>query len=166
MAVAAIGLALTAASTAVSVEGSIQASAAAKAAGNANKAADIQNANFATEQADAQATQIRQDNARVAARQRVAFLSSGMTLTGSSQDVIYDSSLQGELNALNTEYKGKVGAYDALHQANIDATAGITRSTAYEDDAIGTLLAGGGRALSLSKNPNFSQTTNTPAGYG
>lgn len=158
MALLAIGLALTAASTAMSVNGSIQASAAAKAVGNANVAADLTNAQISEAQANAQATQIRANNARLAARQRVGFLSSGITLDGSAQDVMYDSSIQGELDALNTEYKGKIGAYSDLRQSNIDALDGSTRSTMYQDQAYSSVLSGAGSALSLYANPNFNSS--------
>lgn len=81
---------------------------------NAKLAED--NATLSREQSINDADRIRQINRRLVGAQKAAYAKSGVTLEGTPDDVIYDSSLQGELDALLTSYKGDIEASRAMYQ--------------------------------------------------
>lgn len=129
--------------------------------GEANAAIDMEQSAVALDQSNFEANQIRDRNRRLAATQRAGFLKSGITLEGTPQDVIYDSALQGELEALSTVYEGQIKANYARKQASIDRYEGASRSSAYKSAATGSLISGVGDALSIAakgasyNNPKF-----------
>ncbi len=81
------------------------------------------------QQAQAEALAIRRQNDRIRGTQRVAFLKSGVTLSGSAQDVIYDSAIEGELEALNTTYRGSVSSSYYMDEAALARSSGATQAT-------------------------------------
>ncbi len=134
---------------------SIQAANASERVGRLNSQADQTNAIVSKQQGDAEAVSIRDRNKRIQAAQRVGFLKSGITLSGSALDVMYDSSLEGELDALNAQYKGQIGYYSNMSKSQIDSEEASSRATAYRYQAAGSILSGTGDALSLSNSPTF-----------
>jgi len=147
---------------------------AAELSGQAQVTADKTQAQLQLAQANQQADDIRRKNARLAGTQRVAFLKSGVTLSGSAQDVMYDSALEGELDALNTRYTGQAGyttymnkaAYDkstaeqtaANYRAGARTSASITKfegnvkANAYNQQSYGSFFKGVSDAAS---GPSF-----------
>ena len=123
-------------------------------------------------QADAEAISIRRQNQRVQGTQRVSYLKSGVTLSGSAADVIYDSAIEGELDALNAQYRGRMASQYSRDQAaysrdqakqqasllrsrsRMDAQSalyeGNSRSNAYKAQATGQLLSGIGNMTSTA----------------
>jgi hypothetical protein len=87
------------------------------------------------QQAQTEALAIRRQNERVRGSQRVAFLKSGVTLSGSAQDVIYDSAIEGELEALNAEYRGTVAYNVNQDEAAYARSQGITNAQLYRSRA-------------------------------
>lgn len=102
------------------------------------------------EQAHAEAMSIRRENERVGGTQRTSFLKSGVLLSGSAQDVIYDSAIEGELEALNAEYRGKAAAGYYSDEAAYAKSQGITQARLYRSkaamDAAMSAKEGGARA--------------------
>lgn len=102
------------------------------------------------QQAQSEALAIRRQNERVRGTQRVAFLKSGVTLSGSAQDVIYDSAIEGELEALAIEYKGKVAYSQNQDEAAYARSQGTTSARLYrsraQTDSILSAYEGGSRA--------------------
>lgn len=203
----AASIAASAASTYVSVKSSRDAAANAATIGQINARNSIQygeeNAQAALQQSEAQAQllekqalanrlqaeaeagSIRRQNDRTRGTQRVSYLKSGVTLSGSASDVIYDSAIEGELDALNAEYKGRMASQYSRDQAaysrdqgkqqasllrskaRMDAEAGLyeasSRASAYKAQATGSLISGigniAGQAASYGmwkSGPSFS----------
>lgn len=76
-----------------------------------------ENAALSREQSITDADRIRQINRRLVGSQKAAYAKSGVTLEGTPDDVIYDSSLQGEMDALLTQYKGDIEASRSMYQS-------------------------------------------------
>jgi hypothetical protein len=127
------------------------------------------------QQAQTEALAIRRQNERVRGTQRVSFLKSGVTLSGSAQDVMYDSAIEGELEALAAEYRGKV-AYNvnqdeaayarsqgetsgrlyrsrASTEAQLTAMDGGARARAYRAQSVGSFFSG---VATAAGGPSFT----------
>lgn len=103
--------ALTAASTGFAVAGSGQSSKAQQSAAKFNAAVASNNALSARQAATAEAERIRQRNRRLAGAQRAAYAKAGVDVSfGSPNDVIVDSGIQGEMDALTAVYTGSTTA--------------------------------------------------------
>lgn len=90
-----------------------------------------QNAAIAQDQARFESDRIRSRYRKVISSQKSAYSKGGVTLTGSADDVMYDSILSGELDALAAEYQGEVEAYNYKADANmIRSNANVTRAGA------------------------------------
>lgn len=104
-----------------------------------------QNARVENDKAAYEAARIRDRNRRTRAEQRGEYVASGLALSGSPEDVIYDSDIQGELDALAAVYSGKINSVARTSEANLarmrgkSATAGL--GLTYAGAALGT--AGG-----------------------
>lgn len=113
-----------------------------------------QNAKVASDSAAYEAERIRDRNRRTRAEQRGEYLSSGLLLTGTPSDVIYDSDIQGELDALSALYTGKINAGAQQSEAQLsrmrrkNATSGL--GLTYAGTALGT-VAGGVKTYSTYK---------------
>jgi hypothetical protein len=152
-------VATTAASAVISYQGNKAAARSARAIGEANAQLDLQQAAVTQQQAQSEADVVRARNLRLTATQKTTFLKSGLTLdSGTAQDVVYDSSVQGELDALNVLYKGNISAGFSRKQAAISRYEGASRSTAYSYAATTSLLSGAGQALSLAASPGFKKS--------
>lgn len=127
-----------------------QNAAATQAQGLAQEQIARRQATAAIQQAQAEAAAIRNENARVGGTQRVNYLKSGVTLSGSAQDVMYDSSIEGELNALNAMYRGQTSYSYYRDEASYarsqgDTQARLIRLKARSDAGL-TAMEGGARA--------------------
>ncbi|CAB4182710.1 hypothetical protein UFOVP1090_28 [uncultured Caudovirales phage] len=143
--------------------GSIQAANAAEKQGEAARNAANVEAVTASQQAASEASRVRDRNKRIAASQRVSFLKSGLTLDG-TEDVIYDSAIQGELDALNVTYRGDVAATGSRTRGSLANAAAKSQATAYRYQAVGSVLGAAGSAASVgsrSSQPTFSGTSYT-----
>lgn len=156
-----IALTALAGASAIGAVGSIQAAGAARAQGKAAQRAAMVEAQVSRQQGEAEAARIRDRNKRIASSQRVAFLKSGVTLDGTAGDVIYDSAIQGELDALNAEYRGQVGYFSSVNRGNMARAQGRSQAMAYGYQAAGGLLTTasyGARAYG-STQPGFNKGT-------
>jgi hypothetical protein len=108
---------------------------AAQAQGESQAQIAERQATAQLQQAQTEALAIRRNNERVRGTQRVAFLKSGVTLSGSAQDVIYDSAIEGELEALNATYKGNVAYNQNQDEAAYARSQGATSARLYRSRA-------------------------------
>lgn len=69
-----------------------------------------QNAEIATEQAGARQDMIRREAKKLRGGQRASVGASGITMDGSAFDVMEDSAIEAELDALTAGYQGKLEA--------------------------------------------------------
>lgn len=150
-------LALTAiiAGTAVNAYTSIQAGKEAEFSGEVDANLNEQAAVIEEQQGEAEAQAIRDRSRRLMGSQRASFLKSGLTLDGTASDVIYDSALEGELEALNARYRSKIGAMFSRKEAAMSRYSGKAQKRAYYAGAAGTVLSGVGSGLSLASRPGF-----------
>jgi hypothetical protein len=129
---------------------------AQKDAANYNQAVAKNNAATAANQAQYAADRVRERNRRMLGEQRAAMLKSGVTLSGSGQDVAFDSSVQGEMDVLSAIYTGKISQGYSESQARM---FGLQKSFADDATYINTAAAGAGSAASsvssISGMPQF-----------
>jgi len=89
------------------------------------------NAARAREASQYEADRIRDRNRRLKGAQRAKYAKAGVQLEGTPMDVIYDSAIQGELDALSVEYVGRVEGVRLENQAflyNYQGTSLLTIS--------------------------------------
>lgn len=112
-------LVASAAGTAVSMVGQAEAADAQKKAADYNAQVAQNNAIAAQQESAYEAARIRDKNRRVLASATAAQAKNGVVLSGSSSDVLYDSSVQGELDAMAALYTGKVSSNAAMAESRL-----------------------------------------------
>jgi hypothetical protein len=91
-----------------------------------------QNQQIATQQASADEAAFRQRAERIKSAQRAAIGAAGITLEGSPLDVISDTEVQLEKQALDIRYRGTLGARRyGIEAANDDYRAGAAETSGY-----------------------------------
>lgn len=155
--IAIIGVVATAAGTGVTIAGQQQAAAAQKDAANYNAKVAENNALQAQQASEYEATRIRDKNRRILSSQTAATAKNGITLSGSSQDVLYDSSVQGDLDAMAALYTGKVSANAQTAQARLDKMKAASSSATLA--SAGTALGGAGSIASQYGSFKYRQST-------
>ena len=149
----------TVASTAVAYKASQDQAAAARSMGDYNNKVNQNNANAAQQQAAADAERQRDRARRLSGSQQAAFANSGSTLDSNS-DVAYDSAVQMELDAMTTEYKGKIMANRYTTQGELGLMEANNAAYSANQKGMGTLFSGASQAADRSydvykQNPKF-----------
>ena len=104
-----------------------------------------------------EAQQIRRRNLLRLGEQRAGYAKAGITIE-SGEDVIYDSALQGELEALSALYGGDTASTYYTTQARLASLTGKNAKTAGMFQAAGTALGGLSSAgQQASKIPDYSK---------
>lgn len=148
-------IATSAISTGVGVYSAVQQGAAQKQAADYNAAVARNDALAAQHQAASESRQISRRNRLRAATRRARFAASGIELSGSAEDVMFDSAVQDELDRQNALYRGQLRSNRSLAEAELQEAAGRNaRRTSYMN-AAGTLLGGISQGLSISASPSF-----------
>ena len=98
----------------------------------------------AVDQSNAQANLVTRQGAQAVGRQRAAFGGAGVGYGGSSAIALDQSSVNAELDALNTKYRGAISGY------GYGVESGILKQQASQQDTATTLLAGGQALNKLS----------------
>lgn len=161
-----IGLALAAAGTGVAVKGQIDAGNAADAASKRQQQAENLNAQAAMDAANLEAQQIRRKNLLRSGEQRAAGAKSGV-LIDDFEGVMYDTSIQGELEAMSALYSGASAAtYSRSRGANYRAEGRAAKS-ASRIQAGSTLLGGLSNTASMASDmPSFRGSTGSTGSGG
>jgi hypothetical protein len=144
----------------MSYEGAQQQAAAARAAGEYNRQVGEINAQTATQQAAADAARQRDKVRRISGAQEAAISRAGGSLDYAG-DVLFDTAVQGELDALNMEYKGAVAANRYRQGGTLAAMEAESSAAAAETRGTGSLISGlaatADRSYDLLKtNPKIS----------
>lgn len=154
-------MALSVASAAMGAIGAIQqgnaAAASAKSeayASQYNAQVNRQRANLALLQGNAQESQQRREARREAGNLRAGLVENGMDLSsGTGADLVYESSLNSEMDALNIRYGAQLNAQGYQAQAALDDnSASAARARAKQArvggyvGAAGSILTGAGQA--------------------
>lgn len=147
------------AGAATSAYGSMAAANAQKQSADFNSKVASNNALAAQQQASADAQNSLRRNARLRGSQIAAMSAAGVDDTGTGSDVIYDTKVQGQLDALTTLYKGQVEGANYRSQSELDQSQGKYAETSGYLSAGGTLLSGAGAGAydyeSVANNPSF-----------
>lgn len=145
VALPAIAVALTAVGTGVAVYGAVQQGQAADDAAKRTQRAENANAKAASDAAALEAQQVRRKNLIRLGSQRADAAKSGVLIDDSAADVIYDSAMQGELEALSITYSGaQASAYSRQKGLNARAAGRDAKSASYIN-ASGSLIGGLGQ---------------------
>jgi len=128
--------------SAVSAAAAISQGQQAKAAADYNAKIDEQNAAITRQQAGQREEAFRSEARQTLGRQRAAFAESGTGLGGSNLDIIKDSALNLELDALNIRYQGELEARGLVEQAKITRLEGRQRRANAGLQAVGSVLGG------------------------
>ena len=153
-----ISAAVSAIGTGVAAYGSIASSKAAADAADYEAQVAENNAKAQAQQAQVDADRLRRRNRRLRGKQTTAALKSGFTISGSVQDIIRDSGIEGEKDVLARLYTGSVGANRSKQQANLSRFSAKNLKTSGYVQAGGSVLSGAGSVLGTYgriKNPSF-----------
>jgi hypothetical protein len=148
--ITAIGLAIagivtSVAATAAGVYSSVQQANAQEGAAKYNAAVERNNAQIATQNSQFEAERIRKRNVIMRGKQRVAFAKSGVDISGTVDDVMYDSEIEGNLDLLATKYAGAIATRDRQARAGLFAAQGDQARTTGLINAGSSILAGAGQ---------------------
>ena len=157
-ALGALGVAAIAASTVstgLGVYSAVQSGAAQKDAAEFNAAVARNDAIAAQQQAASESRQFSRRNRLRAATRRARFAASGIELSGSAEDVMFDSAVQDELDRQNALYRGELRAGRSKAEAGLQEAMGRNAVTSSYLNASGTFLGGVGQVASIASNPNF-----------
>jgi hypothetical protein len=138
---------MSAAGAATSAISASQAASAEKDAADFNAKVAENDATVARQKSKYEADRLRERNRRVIAEQRGEYLASGLQLNGTVDDVIFDSSLQGELDALSTEYSGQAQANSSRSEAMLSRKRGAAAKSGVGLTVLGTALGAGGQMV-------------------
>lgn len=159
--IAAVAVVASLAAAGVGAYASYQQGQMQKKAADYNAAVQRNNALIAQQQAQFDANRVRERNRRLAGAQAAGYAKSGTAInSGSALDVQYDSSMQGELDALTTIYRGNIKGYGSRNEATYLTAAGKNAETMANYNAGATLLSGAGSAAgAASKIPTFNRSS-------
>lgn len=151
--------ALLIAGTAMQAIGAIQQGNAAKSAADYNAAIAEQNATVERQQAGAREDAKRREVRQILGQQRAAFAQSGGGMGGSAADVMHQSSVNGELDALTLRYEGDLRARGLEAGATQERFAGKQAQTQGYMQAVGTILGGASRYGEYKAGQEYRQKT-------
>jgi hypothetical protein len=129
---------------------------AAEDASHAQQKAANQQASSTQAAASLEAAQVRRENLLRLGTQRASTAKSGVLIDGSAGDTIYDSAIQGELEALSVLYSGASEAGYHRSRGKIARMEGKAAKQAGYVSGAGTLIGGAGSAY--AKAPSFKKT--------
>lgn len=125
--------------------GALQEGAAANAAAQYNAQQYETAAKTVEEQGHAEANKARRENRRLLGQMRAQYGASGITLEGSPLDVLEDTAAEGELEAQQKIYSGRVQAVEYRNKASLSRMQGESAKKAGYIGAVGKLFDGAGK---------------------
>lgn len=134
---------------AIGAVSSIQQGEAAEKSAQFNAAVERNNAQIATDQARYQADRVRRRNLLLLGTQRAGYAKAGVTSGGTPEDVMFDSSTEGELDALAALYSGRVNSASLAARARLTESEGANLKSASQISAGASLLGGISQGASL-----------------
>ena len=129
-----------AAGAGVGTYGAVSSANAAKETAKANQEADAANAQAASDAAALEANQVRRRNLLRLGEQRAKTAKSGVLIDDSASDVIYDSAIQGELEARSALYSGATQSAYYASRGQMARTEGANAARASYIGAGSTIL--------------------------
>lgn len=144
----------------------VQQGKAAEDAAEYNAKVAENNAQAAADQAAAEALQVRRVTRLRAGAQRAGYGKAGVDLSGSAEDVFFDTGAQGELEALSALYAGATQSGYYQSRAAGSRFEGRQARSAASLNAASTLIGGLGTAAQLSYRMNSEPSFNTGRSSG
>ena len=92
---------------------------------------------------------LRQNSARLAATQRVATAASGVQMSGSPMQALFDTYMNTEMDALRIQYASDIEQTAAEANAELTRMEGRARASALKTRSYSSLLSGGERVATL-----------------
>lgn len=167
VALAAIAAVSALAGAGVAAYGAIEQGNAAEEAGRRTQQAENANAQAAMEAASLEAGQVRRKNLLRLGSQRADAAKSGVLISDSANDVIYDTAIQGELEAQSVLYSGASAAsYQQQRGVNARAAGNSAKSASYIN-AGSSVIGGIGKSAAIYSDamPTFKKTSSRSALY-
>lgn len=146
-----LALGFMAAGSAISAYGQYQQGRAQAALAESNARLDDMSAIQAKQEAAYDELRHRERVRRLLGTQRAKYGKSGVLMSGSVLDVMRDSIVQGELDALTIRRRGEIQAIRHRHSAEIQRATGRATKRAATTAAIGTLVTGAGNTYLAGK---------------
>jgi len=148
-------------SVASGVLGVVQAISGANANANSEKSAQYaseynatvnrQRAAMALQQGNAQESQQRREARREAGNLRAGLVENGMDLSsGTGADLVYESSLNSEMDALNIRYGAQLNAHAANAGAVLDDNSAVAAKNRAKQAKIGGIVGAAGSVLTAA----------------
>lgn len=160
--IAIAGVAIAAVSAGVGAYSAIQQGKAQEDAAKYSAAVDRNNAILASQKSQYEADRQRKRNLILRGKQQAAYAKSGVEITGSPEDVMFDSAIEGNLDILATRYAGEISTRDYEGRARLQDLRGSQAASSSYFNAGSSILSGAGQAasaygnyLSSQKNPRF-----------
>lgn len=151
------GIVLAVIGAGIGAYSAVQQADAAASAAKFNEAVAKNNAAMAHAQSKFDATNARNRSRRLIAAQRTQFAKSGGTLSGSAIDVLYDTALQGEQDALAIEYKGAVSGASYTAEGRLQRMLAANANRSVAPAVAGSILSGASGAVD-----SYSSIKGTP----
>lgn len=156
--IALVAVAISAVSAGVGTYAAVEQGNVAKEAAKRSAEAEKANARAAMDAAALEAGQVRRKNLLRLGAQRAAAAKSGVLIDDSAADVIYDTAIQGELEALSVLYSGAQAASYSRSRGKIALAEGKAAKSASRIQASSTLIGGLGSAATSYSQANRSPT--------
>lgn len=147
--------ALIIAGTAARAIGAIQQGSAARAAGDYNATMLEQSAAVERQQTAAREDAKRREARMVMGSQRAAFAQSGGGMGGSAADVMQQSAINAELDALTLRYEGDLRARGMQTEAASERFAGRQAQRQGYFGAAGSILSGAGQYMGAQEDRRY-----------
>lgn len=141
-------IALAAAGAAAGAYSSVQAGEAQKDASKYNAAVQKNNALTASRQAKYESDRIEKRNRIIKGKQTAAYAKAGIDLSGSAEDVILDSMVEGELDKQAALYAGATASQSHIARSRLDEFEGNAAQRAGYVRATGSVLSGASQGVS------------------
>lgn len=141
--------AVSAAGTGVAVAGQLEQAAAAEKAAKFNEQVAQNNATQAMQAAQAEAAMVRRKHAATIGRANAVFAKNGLLMSGSAEDILYDSLIQSELDQMTAIYAGQVQSGYHQSQGMLARLQGESIKGALPYTISGELLRGAGRRIEI-----------------
>ena len=151
------GLVVALVGAGISAYSAVQQADAAETAAKFNEKVARNNAAAQAAQGATEAARARNRARRLIAAQRTQFAKSGGTLSGSAVDVLYDTAIQAEGDALSIEYRGAVGGGASSAEARLQAMMASNARASAGPAVAGSILGGVGSAAGSYSNYKTSR---------
>lgn len=148
MAMAAIGLAMSAGSMVTGVVNAANAQSAQDKAYDYNKQMDLENAKLTLQNSQMDEQRYRVQAAQQLGEERAGYGAGGVQMTGSALDVMRSSAASAEMDAQSIKYKGMMQAYSYQKQAGLEEMNRQAGNAQMPGQIVQSAFGGLGSALS------------------